>query len=213
MTPLIISRQSLDASYFVLDIHSLADSDYAHEYRLSDAARRDRIDRYRVDDDKRRTLAGRILARWAVAQTCGMQEDDIIFAASDSGKPRVSNADAEISIAHSGRLVACAVSDRPIGIDIELIKPFDPKLARRIFDETELAELFGHMPTEADFAAMPDTEMTDRFYRIWTAKEAYFKCIGTGIIKLRTGAVPRYKTEKISLPCGEDYIMSVYKKT
>ena len=51
----------------------------------------------------------------------------------------------------------------------------------------------------------------NRFFDIWTAKEAYFKCKGTGITRLKTlsyrDIVPNLTKVKIS-----DYTISIYKE-
>lgn len=68
--------------------------------------------------------------------------------------------DLHISISHSDRLVAAAFSSKPIGIDIEKIKPISSRLAEKALN-----------PLELDFIK------TDRqaFFKIWTAREALIK--------------------------------------
>ena len=63
-------------------------------------------------------------------------------------------------------MVCCAVSDREIGIDIEKKREIRLDAAKRFACESEL-EYIG--------------SSTERFFEIWTLKEAYFKCIGTGL--------------------------------
>ena len=73
----------------------------------------------------------------------------------------------------------CAVANTPIGADIEQIKPFRAGMVARYFTAAEAAYIWGNNPpldgnvTDADTCA--------RFYRVWTAKEAYVKMTGTGI--------------------------------
>ena len=78
-------------------------------------------------------------------------------------------------------MVVCAVDDKPIGIDIEQIRPIDLTVAKRICTDEELLYLFGHTPTDEDFTYTTDTEILTRFFELWTAKEAYGKCMGEGI--------------------------------
>jgi 4'-phosphopantetheinyl transferase len=70
------------------------------------------------------------------------------------------------SLAHKNSMVAAVVATRPVGIDIEVVKPCKPALYHRIADEKE-------------WALAP--EMSHRvFFRFWTAKEAVLKAAGIG---------------------------------
>lgn len=45
---------------------------------------------------------------------------------------------AHFNISHSGQYVACAVCERPVGLDIQVIKSYDPDVARLACSEKEL---------------------------------------------------------------------------
>ncbi|MGD8366451.1 MAG: 4'-phosphopantetheinyl transferase superfamily protein [Desulfobacterales bacterium] len=70
------------------------------------------------------------------------------------------------SIAHKSRYVAAVAAPRPVGIDIEQIRPFKDGLAEKIGTPEE----WGLFPGDRRLA----------FFRCWTAKEAVLKgeCIG-----------------------------------
>ena len=74
------------------------------------------------------------------------------------------------SISHCKQGIAVAVSDTPIGIDIEAIRPFNEGLMRKTMNSEEQTHIFS--------SSYPETE----FIRLWTQKEAYVKMQGTGII-------------------------------
>lgn len=74
------------------------------------------------------------------------------------------------SISHCKQGIAVAVSDRPIGIDIEGWRRVDEALVRRTMNSQELAQI--HASAEPEKA----------FIHLWTRKEAYVKMLGTGII-------------------------------
>lgn len=74
------------------------------------------------------------------------------------------------NISHSGRYVACAVCDWPVGIDIQVIRPYYPAVARRVYKPEELEQI----KNSADPAA--------EFTKLWTKKEAYLKMLGCGLI-------------------------------
>ena len=74
------------------------------------------------------------------------------------------------SISHCKQGIVVAVSETPIGIDIEAIRPLNEGLLQKAMNPQEQAQIAA--------AANPEQE----FIRLWTRKEAYVKMLGTGII-------------------------------
>ena len=64
----------------------------------------------------------------------------------------------------------CFLSER-----IELIRPIDLSVAKRVCTDDDLLYVFGHKPTEADFVYTEDEEILKRFFEVWTRKEALIK--------------------------------------
>ncbi len=166
--------------WYKYNIRDLTDVEYNKWYSLMSVDRQRRVDRFRFVDDKKRTVAGEMLARKAIAEWCGVAPESIDFFIKEHGKPYAKDLNVEFNISHSGDMVVCAVDDKPVGIDVELIRPVDLTVAKRICTAEELLYLFGHTPTEQDFTYTSDTEMLTRFFELWTAKEAYGKCKGLG---------------------------------
>lgn len=96
------------------------------------------------------------------------------------------------NLSHSGKFVVCAVSDKPIGIDIEGGRKVFLKTAKRFFTGAEYQwvckgysepkaceeqETNMHEPQNDE----ADPKQCERFLRIWTMKEAYSKLSGVGI--------------------------------
>jgi phosphopantetheinyl transferase len=80
---------------------------------------------------------------------------------------------AKVSIAHSGELVVCAITDLgSIGIDVEYFAP-----QRRIVDIAETT--FG--PNER---AAVSRGGAAAFYKIWTLREAMAKATGLGLVTM-----------------------------
>ena len=82
------------------------------------------------------------------------------------GKPYFEGNPIYFSISHKGTKAVCVTSNKPIGVDLETIKPFNKKVAERICTESELS-IIGN-----------DEE---RFATVWAVKEAYSKLDGRGI--------------------------------
>lgn len=106
------------------------------------------------------------------------------------------------SLTHSGSMVAVALSEAPVGVDAERADEarFTQKLAQRILTENEKTEYWG-----ADMGARSAV-----LGRIWTKKEALFKCEGEGAFlpdKVDTAGGSFLSKE---LLCGgERYFLSV----
>ena len=92
-----------------------------------------------------------------------------IFLYNDYGAPYIEGGP-YFSISHCKRGIAVAVSENPIGIDIEAIRTFSPELMRKTMNEDEQLRITS--------SAIPEVE----FIRFWTQKEALLKLQGTGII-------------------------------
>lgn len=102
------------------------------------------------------------------------------------GKPAFRQLDWEFSISHSHGLIACGFSAGPLGLDLERVRTFPPRLARRIQAPGEAA-LVEHCPE-------PDSLWT----QLWTCKESYMKYTGLGMSQgtaempfARLGPAPR----------------------
>lgn len=74
------------------------------------------------------------------------------------------------SVTHKRRYVAGVVSRKPVGIDLERIKPCSGALYRKIAGPAEWA--------------LGKGEPQQLFFRFWTAKEAVLKAAGVGLSEL-----------------------------
>lgn len=87
----------------------------------------------------------------------------------EHGKPQMEGL--QFNLSHSGNLVICAVSDKPVGCDVEELRKAPKGVAERFFTENEKVYL-NHFSGEAQDTA---------FYRLWTMKESYVKMTGEGM--------------------------------
>lgn len=84
------------------------------------------------------------------------------------GKPFLT-AGPHFSLSHSHGAVAAAVSDRPVGADLERIRAFPEKLPGRVLSPGE----------QKWFTARG--ELKRDFFTLWTLKESFLKYLGTGL--------------------------------
>ena len=163
---------------FAVELKSdIADSVFDYLFRFADKDKQERINRMKMKSDKDLTLTGDILAKTAIKKVFGIPMADIKFRYGESGKPYAAGyPNIHFNISHSGSAVVCAVYDRPVGIDIQIMKNGDfDSLAKRVFTEKE----------QGLFFSAPQDVCQEQFYRIWTAKESYLKYLGTGIKDLK----------------------------
>ena len=141
-----------------------------------------RILRQRVKQNADTMAVGGALARHMIYQAFHTPLDQQVIAYGPHGKPYLRGyLDAHFNISHSGPYVACAVSDKPVGVDVEQIRPVEFCVIQRVCTEEEQKSIFGYMPKSGEFTTVTDRRALTRFFEIWTAKEAEVKRTGAGL--------------------------------
>lgn len=185
----------------ILCIDDVSESEYEKYYSLLAEEKKKRIDDMRFEKDKRLSVCGEMLARKMLANELSIKPEDIVILTDSGGKPYAKDCDIYFNISHSADTVACALSDCPIGIDIEKMRGIDDKLIKYVCTDEELEYVYSDIELK-----------TQRFFEIWTAKEAYFKCYGTGITDLKSINVLDEKIKQhLNTFIKDDYAISVYQ--
>ena len=109
-----------------------------------------------------------LLRAWGRVQQLPVNEQPI-FLYNDHGAPYIEGGP-HFSISHCKTGIAVAVSENPIGVDIEAIRTFSPDLMRKTMNQAEQQRITSSLTPEVEFI------------RLWTQKEALLKLQGTGII-------------------------------
>ena len=144
------------------------------------------------------TLAYLLLKR-ALREEFSIEENPI-FEYGEHGKPSIAgHPDIHFNLSHCKEAVACAVSRRPIGIDVESIHRFSESLVRYTMNDSEVEEILK--------AERPDVA----FIRRWTMKEARLKLTGEGISRdLKTVLDATDKKKYTTVEClQQGYIYTV----
>ena len=183
-----------------------SEADYNKYYDMMSDARKADIDRKKFLASKRESVLGEMLARRGISELIGIDESAIVFNRTENGKPFAENADVYFSISHSKDYVVCAVDDDEIGVDIEQIRKVEPRITSISCTERDKEYIYGE--SELDVFTH---DMIDRFFEVWTAKEAYLKCRGTGMIDVKTISYEDIKPfcKKIE---DSGYIITIYSK-
>lgn len=181
------------------DISEMSEAEFSKLYYKSDENRKAKADRLRKRPAKRLSVVAGELVRNAISKEFNIDAKDIRFRTSKSGKPYVENVKVEFSISHSGTVAVCAISDKPVGIDIELIRNANVNAARRLFTPDEQIYVFEKW-----------TQVRERFFEVWTRKEAYVKMLGKGVSYFPQFSVMGNKNIKTHI--RERYIVSIAVK-
>ena len=112
------------------DIRTLDTDTMAHTVGMMDEERRRRVNDIAGEDDRRRTVAGELLARRLLAQRLGCGEGEVPLRWDEMGKPAVDAAGVYVSVSHSGPYAVCAIADVPVGVDVEVVRSADEKFIR-----------------------------------------------------------------------------------
>lgn len=138
---------------------------------LSDISeqRRAQALRYRHELGQRTCVLAYLLLKRALQTEYGLSCNPQ-FEYGPHGKPSlVGYPDIYFSLSHCRQAVACAVGDRPLGVDVESIGRYNEGLVRYTMNDREQAFI--------EAAPQPDVA----FIRLWTMKEALLKLTGEGI--------------------------------
>ena len=102
------------------------------------------------------------------------------MARTERGKPYFpGRPDLCFNLSHSHGWALCAVADRAVGCDIEVVRPRRPGLPRYVMSDAEYAWFQARGSRWEDL------------YTLWTLKEARVKCTGEGLVRpVRDIAVP-----------------------
>lgn len=177
-----MTREARDMELQWFDIRELTEDAAQTVIGMMDETRRRRVADIAGEDDRKRTIAGELLARRMLAQTMGCAEKDVPLQWDELGKPSVEKDGMYVSVSHSGPWAVCVTADAPVGVDVEVVRSAQEKFMRRVCSEQEMA-----------YIRSGDDGDCQRFWEIWTAKEALFKLTGKG---------PLLALSRFSLPAG-----------
>lgn len=117
------------------------------------------------------------LLRDAIRQVWGLDAPEIVRR--PDGKPVFARyPDLHFNLSHSGALTLCALSDRPVGADIEIVRPHRAGLPAYVFQGAEYER---YLALGGGWEA---------FYTLWTEKESILKYTGEGLKALRRAELP-----------------------
>lgn len=170
-------------------------------YDVMPLRRKQKIDQLKNKEDKARSLAAELVLNYGVtaykhkenvSKDCvikSLSKNDIEKSINSKmafsyeieyqkgGKPMLIEMNPiYFNLSHAGDYAVCVVADVPVGIDIEGKHQMNEKVMRKCFSEKE--KFWVNEILE---------EKQERFFRLWTAKEAVSKATGKGLSQIIEG--------------------------
>lgn len=136
-----------------------------------------RVTKFQKKDDKIRGICSELLIRKMIIDELKIDNGDIVFEFNKYGKPFLKGRDdIYFNTSHSGEYVVCCLDNKPIGIDVEMIKNIDFEgIVENFFTPIEKEYILNKS------SLISLEESINRFYEVWTLKESFIKCIGKGL--------------------------------
>lgn len=157
--------------------------------------RMDELSRVTNEEVLRGKRATWTLLEMAMYHSFGLLPSDVDFEKKENGKWECKSFC--FSLSHSGKYAAVAVSDVPVGVDIEEISAFEKKYPphRRVRIKRKILS--------------PNESESESLISLWTKKESIYKCLGTGGFSPKDTDTSRFSTLSRTL-FGEVFI-SLYR--
>lgn len=191
----VVDRRQYDACYLKRQDQVLPDEELLLLTRLS--------------DERSRILAtgDRMALRVLLSMNIFAPPKRLSIRREAGGKPYLEGDQLHFNISHSENLLAIALSNAPVGVDVEKIDPSREvlEIARTAFSEDEIEWL----------ESMSFMRRARKFTELWSLKEAHLKRLGVGIAggltrikRIRSGQ--RFILESNDAPAN--YLSTVYGK-
>jgi len=159
--------------YWELSV-AVPDADREDDRQLLSTLERARADRYRFDADRNLFVACRASLRRILGLRMDIPPSEVPVETDPLGKPFVADLDFHFNVTHSSGKGLIAVSQEPVGVDVEPLRLMSDAsaVARRFFTSAEQTAIFRF--GEQD-------QISRRFLMCWTLKEALLKARGVGL--------------------------------
>ncbi len=177
--------------YFIYNTKNLTTEEFDKWFSLMTEEKQKKVSRYKDSDRRKCSVAGEMLVKEYIGKALNIPSETLVIHTDKNGKPYIESCPIHFNISHCENMLVYAFSDEEIGIDIEKIKPVSLSVAKGFFTEDEQKYVFGFIPTKEDIKTFDDIITYERFYRIYTLKEAICKKSGVGIKGLKEAdAIP-----------------------
>lgn len=155
--------------YVLEDLRSVTSEQLARATSLVPPYRREYAARYRFEKDRIQSIFAFLLLQHAVREEYAINE--MLQLDCSGGKPVLAgHGNLHFNLSHCNLAAACALSCRPVGVDVQNWAQRHMTVAKQVCSAQELSFLEGAAEPQAEFA------------KLWTRKESYGKYTGQGIL-------------------------------
>lgn len=131
--------------------------------------RKEKLKKLKQETARKNTICAELLLIRALREEHDAGQLPLKIETDKYGKPCLSDGAYCFNVSHSSCYAACALSDHPIGLDLQLLTSCSESLVKRFFSSCEQSEILRSVnPDEA-------------FTRLWCRKESFLKAIGLGL--------------------------------
>ena len=171
-----VERSNLEAGECQLWMAHLDDEDPRVFRAFLSESELARVKRLRDSRSTNRSIVARGILRTLLGTFLECKPEQLVFSYGSHGKPELAGEfkhRLSFNISHSSGLAVFAIAKKyQVGVDIEEVHPLP--------DLEASASIFLSPMEMAEFRVSPSTEKLDRFFMLWTCKEAISKAIGSG---------------------------------
>ncbi len=165
-----------DIELWLVDDRDVSDPGLLEQYlALLSPMETGRHQRFVFPHDRHQFLVARALVRTVLGQYLEQDPASLVFSQTAHGKPCLAHeSPLQFNLTHTrGMIVLAVTTGAPLGVDVEYVNRVADvaKLTERYFSPAEASALY-ELPVEL---------WNERFFDLWTLKEAYVKGCGTGL--------------------------------
>lgn len=156
---------------FLINKKELENIHYSED--LFSSSRKSKMEKMKREDARVMASCAELLLIYALKQMDPALSLPLDIMTDEHNKPYLKESPWHFNLSHAGDFAACAVSDEPVGVDIESVRVKELMSPNRILHPEE-AQVLAYISNPA--------EKKKYFYECWVAKESYLKNLGIGLI-------------------------------
>lgn len=163
---------------YAAEVCDIKEPDIGSLWFLLDRDRQKKVHAIKNQGERNRSIFVGLLLRYAFMQEGynPSQWEQVEIEEGTYGKPQLRGyPDFQYSLSHSGEWCICAADVKPVGADIQEMRPWKLSLARRFYHKAEYDRLLEIQNNDEG------DKRTREFYHMWTAKESAVKLSGRGL--------------------------------
>jgi len=152
-----------------MELNNIDESFIEKTLPLLSNERRLKVQKMRNTQRRKLSITAYLLLRFALYEEYGINEP-VDFTYGEKGKPELRDHPyIRFNLSHCKNAVACVLSDKETGVDIQDIRPVTDNVAKRVL-------------TAEEYEAFSVSRDPNRYFcELWAVKECYLKKTGQGI--------------------------------